>query len=539
MKKQSLSIMSMVLAGTVAMGGISATMLTVDTSAAEAAPSDVVSIPDAALADAINASLKHAAGTPITEADMDTLGYFEASDSGITNLTGLEYAHNMYYAKFTRNAISDISPLANSTALTRLYLDSNNLTDLSALAQLTGLTTLTFDSNAIDDVTPLSNLSNLTWLSFHNNNIADVAPLAGLTNVETMIGSVNQIEDLTPLSGLSGLRDLRLGDNNISDVSPLAALNDLSILRIASNDIVDLSPFAGLSNLSILTLSYNQIVDVSPLSGLTGLSELYLTSNHIADLTPLANVTVTAARSQTLAGPELYVPARTTSYTRSTPTGLISLPYSLAPEINAGALGDAASATWSNIDTAATQLTLDAASTDARVGEYSATITYPLVRADYTNTAPLNATVGTPYAFDFTVTPGYNAVSFALTNAGVDGLNLDAATGTLSGTPTTAGDYTVAIDAIDADGNAISYEWPIQVTDTAVLPEAPNTETPEAQAPQSSTDQSPTDQPSTDQSASANGSLATTGTERSVALFAAAGLLLLAGAAALRRRRNA
>ena len=60
------------------------------------------------------------------------------------------------------NEVTDISPLASLTNLSRLDLTGNEISDLSPLASLTNLTKLTLTGNEISDLSPLSALTGLT-----------------------------------------------------------------------------------------------------------------------------------------------------------------------------------------------------------------------------------------------------------------------------------------------------------------------------------------------------------------------------------------
>ena len=148
-----------------------------------------VDLPGPNLRTAIETALGVAPGDPIAPAEMATLTRLEAPNANISDLTGLEFATNLTELSLgpervgnewrNSNAVSDLSPLAGLTRLTRLHLPNNSISDISAVADLT----------------------NLTWLNLWGNSISAIFPVAGLTK----------------------LTDLYLGDNNISDISPLAA----------------------------------------------------------------------------------------------------------------------------------------------------------------------------------------------------------------------------------------------------------------------------------------------------------------------------
>ena len=292
-------------------------------------PSPVVSIPDANLRAAIAAGLGIANGAPITRAQLVTVDSLDASDSEITDLTGLEFAVNMTYLSLWGNLITDISPLSGLTNLRTLWLGDNSIVDCSPLADLTrltqldlqsngisdisalaGLTKLTFlkvgyndrtlldmnlsptpENTGITDISPLSDLTNLTLLELQYNNITDISALSGLTNLGHLILQENPIEEISALSGLTDLVGLVFGANDITDISALSGLTNLRWPVLEANRISDLSPLAGLKKIESLDLNRNAIKDVSPLSGLTALETLDLSDNKIADISAIAGLT--------------------------------------------------------------------------------------------------------------------------------------------------------------------------------------------------------------------------------------------------------
>jgi len=94
-----------------------------------------------------------------------------------------------------------------------------------------------------------------------------------------------------------------------------------------------------------------------------------------------------------------------------------------------------------------------------------------------TSSAPTGATVGTPYSFTVvatgTPTPSYTVTSGALPA----GLTLDAVTGVISGTPTTAGTATFTITAANGVSPAVDTVYSIVTAAAAAAPAAtlPNT----------------------------------------------------------------
>jgi len=256
-------------------------------------PGSCSSSPPVFFADAnLKAAVEAALGlTDPTEIDMLGLIGLSAFSSGITDLTGLEYALNLTDLNLHSNQINDISELSGLTDLTYLVLYSNQISDISALSGLTNLSYLLLDFNQIGDVSALSGLTNLTvlWLSF--NQISDISALSGLTNLTELYLGDNQINDISAVCGLTNLTKLLLLKNNITDVSCLEGLTNLTHLWLWDNQIRDISCLAGLINLTDLYLYNNQISDISALSGLTDLATLWLSDNQISDISPLSGMT--------------------------------------------------------------------------------------------------------------------------------------------------------------------------------------------------------------------------------------------------------
>ena len=279
------------------------------------ATAQTVHIPDPRLREVLEVALEKTAGPDITQAEIANLKALDAFESGIRNLTGLEFATNLtelhlglneisditplkdltnlIYLDLHRNRhISDMSPLKDLTKLTWLSLRGNRISDMSPLKDLTNLTYLHIGYNKISDVSPLKNLINLTFLNLDANEISDISLLKGLTNLINLALDDNEISDVSPLKNLIKLIFLNLNDNRkISDVSPLKNLINLTFLDLHGNQMSDVSPLKNLTKLTNLKLHSNQILDVSSLNALTKLTRLDLHGNEISDLSPLKNLT--------------------------------------------------------------------------------------------------------------------------------------------------------------------------------------------------------------------------------------------------------
>ena len=237
--------------------------------------SETISIPDPHLAAAVQREI----GNATTTHAMLNLWRLDAPNSGITDLTGLEHAHNLTgldlgaeYIEgkgyINSNTVSNLQPLSGLTNLTGLDLQNNNISDISALSALKNLIQLELNNNNISDISALLTLKNLHTLYLHSNNISDISALSTLKNLHTLYLHSNNISDISALSGLTNLTSLWLQDNNISDISALSALKNLTQLELNNNNISDISALSALKNLTWLYLHNNNISDISPLLAL-------------------------------------------------------------------------------------------------------------------------------------------------------------------------------------------------------------------------------------------------------------------------------
>ena len=251
-----------------------------------------VHMPDSNLRTVLKLALGKEMGDDITQADMASLESLEAPESGIRDLTGLEFAINLTKLDLGLNEIPNVAPLKNLTNLTELYLNRNRrISDVSPLKNLTNLRHLTLGGNLISDISPLKDLISLSYLHVGYNNVVDISPLKYLTTLTFLNLDDNRISDVSPLADLPNLTALHLDDNRISDMSPLNGLTTLTFLNINDNKISDLSPLTNLTNLTTVNLHGNGISDVSVLTNLTDLTILKLHENKISDISPLADLT--------------------------------------------------------------------------------------------------------------------------------------------------------------------------------------------------------------------------------------------------------
>ncbi|MDQ4502438.1 Ig domain-containing protein [Sinomonas sp. ASV322] len=185
-----------------------------------------------------------------------------------------------------------------------------------------------------------------------------------------------------------------------------------------------------------------------------------------------------------------FTGAAPTGFTADTPpalgvTGSAYGPYTYAADgipgptytIATGALPpglalDAASGVLSGVPTSSGTYTFAVAATNPLGTVVSRTATLTVRAAPQTTacTPPTTAVAAAPYGpYAFAAT-GFPAPAFAVTSGALPpGLTLDAATGSLAGTPSTAGTYTFAVTATNAMGSAACPSVTITVHPALVI----------------------------------------------------------------------
>jgi Leucine Rich repeats (2 copies) len=163
-----------------------------------------------------------------------------ASDGWVTSLAGLECLPHVQQVELDAWYVTDFSPLAAISELTRLDLGlSAELSHLSILPQLRELTVSYSDG----DLTGLAAVRNLTSFSGHFKDLSAknaLAPLGSLKGLRNLVLAKNKITDVSGLEALSELVTVDLSNNNIRDLSPLlqnTALGSSTTIDISENPI--------------------------------------------------------------------------------------------------------------------------------------------------------------------------------------------------------------------------------------------------------------------------------------------------------------
>lgn len=251
------------------------------------APQQIVTItiPDANLLAAVREAAGKAPEESISNIDMLKLTGFDASNRGISNLSGLEYAANLQYLNLSDNQICDISKLAGLNQLEYLVLANNQISDVSVIANLTALKGLGLArNNSISSLTPLVANTNLEILNINDIGINNISFIQNMLNLNTFSACGNEITDISVLQDKHNLQTLHLSDNKISDISPLNNHTQLEWLGLNNNLLEDISALEDDTGLQVICLRGNNINSISALINNSGLDRddmVYLNNNPL------------------------------------------------------------------------------------------------------------------------------------------------------------------------------------------------------------------------------------------------------------------
>ncbi|UCR88817.1 leucine-rich repeat domain-containing protein [Mycetocola spongiae] len=414
---------------------------------------ELVNMPDAALSAAI---LQKTQQPTLTRGVLRSLRDLMAPDAGITDLTGLEYASQLDLVDLSKNPITTLEPMRGLTEIRQLNVSSTAITSLD----------------------PLSTLPILDYVRFNWTKVADLEPLRNATKLWRIEAAGTQITSIDPVQNLNELIGIYLQETGVSDLSPLAGKPKLNAVSAPSTEVSDLSPLAGSTTLSIINVNGARVSDLSMLDTWPALRQVGFLNQRVTGIPVVASATESTYRTtQATTAPFTMLPGvvlNATSEAITTPEGLTI---------------------WSDIPADATALEAQISGNPlpGSTAGYSATLSYPITRADYINADLPNTTVGADYQFQLAVTPSFVDGPFSVTAGEIPGLGLDAE-GAITGTPTEEGTFPLSVRRTDAYGNMIDHTYnvvvgagspvipPVTPTDPPVAPTDPATPpvTPEA-----------------------------------------------------------
>ena len=260
------------------------------------------------------------------------LNYLRLSSTDVTDLTPISGLENIEYLRFNNTAITDISPISNFTKLT--YFNANTVTGLTDISPLSGNTGL---QTAILRNVPFGNAGMETirnFTSLHRINMRST----GVTDI-TVLGEImaaGALQNSTPGADENSGGTIDLRGLDISDYSPIApyisnianvdgvpavvvvnipdmdlesyiktqlgidAQNDVTNLYMTGLDTLNISNINAISDLTGLEYGVNliyvrfggtSVTDLSPIADLTKVEYLRLNDTAVTDISPIANYT--------------------------------------------------------------------------------------------------------------------------------------------------------------------------------------------------------------------------------------------------------
>ena len=432
----------------------------------------------------------------LTSLDLGGNQLASVSGSGLDGLTSLKVL------RLGGNSLTSLSAslLNNLTALTELNLSGNSLTSLPTglLTGLTSLTELNLSGNSLTSLPAglLTGLTSLTELNLSGNGLTSLPTglLTGLTSLTELNLSGNSLTSLPTglLTGLTSLTDLDLSGNALTSLASgvFGDLTSLTGLKLNNNQLAAL-PATLLSTLTSLTelkLHNNQLSELPAglFSGLTSLSasDLDFRANKTALVLPLVLDYQRISQSQGSLSVGLAIGA---------PVAL-SIPLQVAAgdaTLSASTVTLAAGGVSSNSITVTrgadnADITLNFGTppvltdTGLTLGQgVSVMLSVPIfATASLSDQTLLQGTALTPVQFEEASgldTPLVHVLSATTDDGDVDsadnlpvGLDFNASTRILSGTPTASGVYALTYTATDSDGDTATQTLNLTVVaDTA------------------------------------------------------------------------
>ena len=237
----------------------------------------------------------------------------DLSDTGVSDLRPLA---GMPLGNLKLNEcrnVRDISPL-RGIAFSSLSLKHTAVTDLSPLADSTTLSTLDLSHTPASDLRPLAKLP-LRWLSLAQGEARDLTPLSKLPIEHLDLENARGVGSLAALAG-TPLTFLSCTQTNVTDFSPLGKLQlrtlrlhdctvgNLGFLRAMPLKTLDLSKARAVTNFAVLS-EIKSLEGLSLPSDLDKLSDSELDSiESLRALPSLAHLSTKPPESTILAAPK-------------------------------------------------------------------------------------------------------------------------------------------------------------------------------------------------------------------------------------------
>jgi internalin A len=220
-------------------------------SATEAVQTAVVTFKDEGLEKYIRENLQKPSGD-ILVSDMETLSSIDLRDNIAYDLSGLEYAKNIYSATISDCTVKSITPLA----------------------KIEGLPYLNIAYSVVEEVPDRVNWKAMHTFSVIDSSIPNINFLSSVTSLNSFTHVSSKLSSLEPIVNNRDLASVDFSSSLVKDISPLKGMDKIDYLDFAQSQVASLETLETLTNLSVIDLSYNKITNLEPLLKLTNLTAI-------------------------------------------------------------------------------------------------------------------------------------------------------------------------------------------------------------------------------------------------------------------------
>lgn len=195
----------------------------------------------------------------ITSFDMLELKSLRTKDTAITDLSGLEYAENLYDISIFKNEIISLDPISKISSLKRINVSYSVIKNQP----------IKFDKKV-----------QLVDVSFIDTPLVDISFVKEMISVENFSATSCGLKNIDAISKLKNLIDFDINDNKVDNIKALRGKSKLEYIDIQDNNVSDISSLEGLSSLIELDLSYNPVTNLKALENLSNLQTLTIYQHH-------------------------------------------------------------------------------------------------------------------------------------------------------------------------------------------------------------------------------------------------------------------
>ncbi|WP_271004835.1 LapB repeat-containing protein [Listeria seeligeri] len=244
------------------------------------AADDTVNIPDPVFKSYLNGLIGQPSTSDITEAQMDTITAITINGGSVSDITGIDYAHNLTSVRIANTQVTNFSLLASLPKLTNISLAGNNITSSSIpnLNNLQNLTSLSISPASLDNsaLTKINKIPNLTYLDLDSNySLTDIMPLQSLPNLATLFVQFCGIHDYRGIENFPKLNNLSAYGQNVGRAVLINSTIKSSALNYNEAAQTIFVPFTLMTD---RTVNFNG--DLIPFSTSTSSSNTYFTLNE-------------------------------------------------------------------------------------------------------------------------------------------------------------------------------------------------------------------------------------------------------------------